>query len=355
MGTPKTMAARRSPPATRPRRQPIRKTPAPNAAPARLPPAAACGDPVFLLVAPRSCGSLLAAMLGQHPQGAALPETHLFLAKTVGEWWDLCANSSPTISHGLLRAVAQLIFGSQNERTVQLASGWLRRRLPFPTGYVFEVLAGRVHPRVLVERSATMAFKPVSMQRAQRLFPEARFIHLVEHPHTHGLAVVATVRETLERTNVLPRWLRQLACFSGPEADEHSQEHPEIDPQQAWLALHRNIGEFLETIPVDRQLLVRAEDVLASPDATLATIVKWVGLPADPEAIEMMKHPERSPFACFGPPGARFGDNPQFLRSPTLPAPASEPPSLDTPLGWRADGEGLSPAVKALARRFGYD
>jgi Sulfotransferase family len=312
-------------------------------------------DPVFILSPPLSFSSFFAAMLGQHPQLYALPETHLFVAETLHEWWDACAKTSFYMAHGLVRAVAELVYGGQKELTVQLARAWLRRRLPFTTGYVIELLAGRVDPRVLVEKSPSIIFQPGSMQRAARMFPMARFIHLVEHPRRHCEAVVAAINDVLaHHPNRVPQWLRQLACFSAAHADESSQEHPELDPQQAWFALNKNICEFLETLPETQKLRVRAEDVLRNPDAALAAIAEWLAIRSDGEAIDAMKHPERSPYARFGPEGARYGDDAAFLRSPSLPEPPAELDDLDTPFSWRDDGEGFSPKTKDLARQFGY-
>jgi hypothetical protein len=316
--------------------------------------AAAMDDPVILLSPPLSVASFACACLGQHPQMYSLLETHLFLAETLREWWDICANASFNMAHGLLRAVAQLYFGEQTDPGVQLAGAWLRRRLPFTTGYVVELLAQRVHPRRLVEKSPSLVFHLGSMQRAQRMFPQARFIHLLQHPHAHGRAVVAAVKEAMAHQPRLPQWLRQLACFSATQASEDSQERFELDPQQAWHALNKNICDFLEPLPNHQKLRVRGEDILAQPEATFRSVAEWLELRTDEDAMEAMKHPERSPYACFGPPSARYGDNTLFLRAPALPPPG-EPDELDAPSAWREDGQGLSPQVKALARQFGYE
>jgi sulfotransferase family protein len=315
----------------------------------------AIADPVFLLSPPLSLASFACAMLGQHPQMHSLPETHLFLADTLNDWWEICAGSSFNMAHGLLRAVAQLYFGGQTEDTVLLAGAWLRRRLPFTTGYIAELLAEKVRPRMLVEKSPSIVFHAGSMQRAQRMFPQARFIHLLQHPRAHGRAVVAAIKDVMAHQGRIPQWLRQLACFSAETADEESQERHEIDPQQAWRALNQNICDFLDAVPESQRLAVRGEDLVANTDATLRAIAEWLGVQTDDEAIEAMKHPERSPYACFGPSGARYGDNALFLRSPVLPSPPVEPDDLDAPLPWREDGEGLSPEVKAFARRLGYE
>src|SRR5206468_95560 len=141
------------------------------------------------------------------------------VAETLQEWWETCAATSFNMSHGLARAVAQLVYNEQNETTVRLARAWLRRRLPFTTGYVLELLAERVHPCALVEKSPSMIFHLESMQRVARMFPLARFIHLVEHPRRHCEAVVAAIKDAVaHRPNRVPQWLRQLVCFSAANA-----------------------------------------------------------------------------------------------------------------------------------------
>jgi hypothetical protein len=310
-------------------------------------------DPVFILSPPLSLASVVAAMLGQHPQLSSLPETHLFVAETVREWWEICTTSSFNMAHGLLRAVAQLYCGGQTDDTILLARGWLRRRVTFPTGYIAELLARKVGPRILIEKSPSVIFHLSSMQRAYRMFPQAKFIHLLQHPRGHGEAVIAAVKTALKYGPV-PQWLRQLANFSAVTADECSQERSEIDPQQAWCALNTNICEFVDALPQSQQLRVRGEDILAAPDAALRSIIDWLGLESDDTVTDAMKHPERSPYACFGPVGARYGDDAHFLANPVLPPPLPEPLRLDGPLSWREDGEGFSAETKRLACEFGY-
>ena len=313
-------------------------------------------DPLFLLSPPLSLASHVCAMLGQHPQMYSLPETHLFLAETITEWWEICAKSSFNMAHGLWRAIAELYFGGQTESQLAMAAAWLRRRFSFTTGYILELIAARIYPRMLVEKSPSTVFHAATMQRSLRMFPQARFIHLVEHPRRHCEAVVTAIKDVVaHHPNRVPQWLRQLACFSAAQADESSQEHPELDPQKAWFALNKNICEFLEAVPETQKLRVRMEDVLRDPDAALAAIAEWLAIRSDAEAIDAMKHPERSPYARFGPEGARYGDNAAFLRSPSLPEPPVERDDLDAPFSWRDDGEGFSPEVRALARAFGYD
>jgi hypothetical protein len=309
------------------------------------------GDPVFVLAPPRSFSSIVAAMLGQHPQMYGLPELELFGAETMGEWWELCAGATFPRAHGALRAVAQLFFGGQTEETVKLARGWLRRRAHFSTGLFLETLAAAVAPRVVVDKSTSNVYHPKSLRRALQMFPGARFIHLVRHPRGHGESVLKFLREREKKGRLAPaHWMRRLAAWSGATDDG-----AELDPQRGWLALHTNITKFLETVPPEQHTRIRGEDILSSPDAVLRAIAGWLGLRTDDEAVEEMKHPERSPFACVGPPGARFGNDRLFLENAALRPGRVERQSLDGPLGWRTDGHGFSPQVKRVAREFGYE
>jgi len=99
---------------------------------------------------------------------------------------------------------------------------------------------------------------------------------------------------------------------------------------------------------------VRGEDMMSDPAEYLGRICRWLGLRDDADAIEQMMHPERSPFACFGPLDALFGNDPNFLSGPTLRPHKVKVPALDQPVPWREDGQGLKPEVVALARELGY-
>jgi hypothetical protein len=134
-----------------------------------------------------------------------------------------------------------------------------------------------------------------------------------------------------------------------------STDPPTIDLQKYWYSFHVNISTFLDTLPRDRWIRLRGEDVLADPDKHLAEIAAWLDLRGDAEAIEMMKQPERSPFAGFGPVNAPGGGDGKFFADPTLRPYKPDPTlSLDGPLPWRRDERGFSPEVRLLATEFGY-
>ena len=316
------------------------------------------GAPLFLLAPPRSFTSVIGTMLGQHPQMYGLPETHLFGCETMAEWWAMCEEQTFPRAHGLLRAVAELFFGGQTEGTVKLASGWLRRRSHFTTGMLMEVLVWRVHPLIVVDKSPSVVYSIKFLQRINNWFPGAKFIHLLRHPRAHGESVMKFIEERRRRGPIpASHWLLHLATYpdlSGAASDALDRSR-ELDPLKGWNVLNHNISEFFESLPDNRKLRLRGEDLLQSPDEPLRQITDWMGLRNDDEAIVEMKHPERSPYACFGPPGARYGNDSFFLESPALRPARAKPQSLEGALSWREDCKGFLGEVKQLAREFGYE
>jgi hypothetical protein len=310
-------------------------------------------DPLFILSPPRSFSSLVCAMLGQHPQLYGLPEIHLFEDDTMRRWLGRCAHAQYPMADGILRAIAELVFGGQSEANVKSAAGWLRRRSHVTSGCVFEELARHIYPRIPVDKSPSTVHTIDAMRRVLRFFPKCRFIHLVRHPRSHGDSVMRYVA-TLAQFGPVPNWLSYLAAFPYSSSGYSIPADDSVDPQRGWYVLNRNIVEFLGTVPEKQWMTVRGEDLLGDPDEGLRQIATWLAIRADSSAIEEMKHPERSPYACFGPPGARFGNDIFFLEQPYFRVSRRPAESLDGPLSWRSDGQEFMPEVKHLAGTLGY-
>jgi Sulfotransferase family len=282
--------------------------------------------PLIILAPMRSHSTVAAAMLGRHPQMYSLPETHLFLCDTMRRWWGKFAETN--LSHGLLRSVAELILGRQSETTVELARRWILRRLAWSTTDVFRVLAGRVDPSVLIDKSPLIVNRWEHLQRVLTAFPSARFLHLTRHPVGYGHSIL--------------RFFEKRSPI-------------EVDPQIVWYRQHSTILSFLATVSPNQQMRVRGEDLLATPDHHLAEIADWIGVRTDADAIDRMKHPEDSPFANFGPRNAVFGGDPKFLRDPKLHGSRVKAPTLEGSVPWRLDGIGFTTSVADLGRKFGYE
>jgi hypothetical protein len=178
------------------------------------------------------------------------------------------------------------------------------------------------------------------MKRIYEAFPDAKFIHLVRHPIPQSKSVMG-LNDGI------------FALFVN--AIDFQAERAILDPQIAWHDININILNFLDIVPAENQMRIRGELIMENPREELAGICRWLGIRDDEEAVDDMMHPEASPFACFGPVNALFGNDPNFLRGSKFRPHKPRLPAMDAELPWRDDGKRLRPEVVALAREFGYE
>jgi hypothetical protein len=288
--------------------------------------------PVFILSPPRSFTSVISAMIGQHPDLYGLPEVNLFAADTLRgllRWFEF----RPRLSHGLLRAVAELGLGAQTAENVATAKAWLNEDPSLPTAALFRDMAAWAGGFGLVDKSPLHVYEERALNRMLDGFPDARFIHLVRHP-----------RSTCESVSNLQTAIRD----GGGRTITR-----ELNPDQVWLYPHQRIDSFLSELPSDQHRLIQGESFLAEPGANLTDLCLWLGIAWDQDAVEAMLHPERSPFACLGPRNAPFGTDPSFIRNPSLRKFVPKPTSLEGPVAMPGNPH-FSRELTEYAQALGY-
>ncbi|QFT64326.1 sulfotransferase [Roseivivax sp. THAF30] len=300
-------------------------------------------EPLFIIAPPRSYTSLIGGMIGQHPQIYGLPELNLAHTETLGGVMATLKGPIAPLIAGILRLLAELHEGEQTEDAVVRARSWMMKRAHWTVDRVFQHIQEQVGDRILLEKSPMTVMNVEHMRRRHRIFPRASYLHLTRHPVTTGTSLMS-LRETM---------------FAGGAVGggEAAPGRPARDPENQWRACHENIEAFTAELEPGQCLRVKAELLLSDPEGYLAQICDWLGIDSSPEAIEAMMHPETSPFACLGPPSAKFGNDPNYLKNPALDRERIKKvkaPPLDTPITWRSDGSHIAPETMKLARQFGY-
>jgi hypothetical protein len=277
-------------------------------------------------------------MLGQHPDLAALPELKLFSYATLGE----LEASLPSFwikrgvlhrSPGLVRAVAELVFGGQTSELVECALAWLQDRTHWLGANVLDVLMKCLQPRICVEKSPENVETDEALERIALAYPRARYLHLTRHPVTTQRSIQAHLNRIL------------------PGYGDRGQPMAGI---AAWYKTHRRIIQFASKLPGDKYMRIRSEDVLNDMRNQLEKIVTWLGLCTDARAIENMKNTKASPFARPGPEciGIIGGNDPAFLNNP-IPHPVEIPNTVDLPSDWLEELSAWEMVID-LARKLGY-
>lgn len=280
-------------------------------------------------------------MLGEHPQMFGLAEVNLFGGDTMADLQRLYAVRD-RLQSGLLRSLAHLAFSEQTEETVEAARQWLLDNSDLSTAEVFRTLQSWLPERVLIDKSPLHVFTPDAMRRMRTHFPDARYLHLTRHPGD-------TIKSVMQLQQFVRERLSQRAGLGALRGPHSGAELPD----KYWLQPHLAIIEFLETVPPERQMRLRGEDLLSEPRMYLRQIAEWLDLRTDDEAVEAMLHPENSPFAHVGPANAKYGNDPNFMEKPALRpySYAPRPFTFEPEPGKQVE---LSKMVCDYAMQFGY-
>ncbi len=216
---------------------------------------------VFVLSPPRSGSTLLRVVLGVHPGLFAPPELQLLNFTTLRE-------RSRTLSserdrfwlQGSVRALMELLDCGP-DRAEQVMADCERRNLSVAQFYGY--LQSLAQGRMLVDKTPTYALDPATLRRAEQIFHEPLYLHLLRDPRP----AIASFEEAKLHV-FFP------AFFAGD---------PRLGSRQlaesVWTLSHRNILDFLATVPPQRRHAVRFEDLVDDPGTTLHQVTDFLGLP----------------------------------------------------------------------------
>lgn len=292
--------------------------------------------PLFVVGPARSHTSVITTMIGLHPELCGFPELALFRRETVGQ---LIADPPgwkgiPTTARlpGLLRALAQHHDGAQTAATIAGALRWLEQRRSWPVAHVYDHLLETIAPAIGVEKSPDNSAREDYLERLMADYPRARFLHLTRHPVTTATSMWNVYHD--KGFWNIPLEMLHMFCLG------------------AWYYHHKRLLGLAGVLPPDRLLRLRAEDLLTDPTTELTRVARWIGVDTAAAAIEAMCHPEASPYAKPGPPGAAGGNDVKFLRDPTLRSPQIVI-GVDFPDDWVVD-PWFQVEIVRLAAELGY-
>lgn len=269
----------------------------------------------FVLGAPRSGTTLFRVMLAGHPRLWSPPEMILAPFATMAErramleqrFWE---------KGGLNRALMDLL-GLDLEGAREAAQGLEGWTVP----EVYAQLMAHLHGRTLVDKCPHLSVMPEAMQRLPTRFPEARYLWITRHP------------------GAVTRSLQNM-----PMAEVMMQGYP-VPIDEVWRYANENIKNFLATVPHDRWMKLRYEDLVADPRAVMEKVTATLGVPFD----EAVLNPYEGDRMREGPRGARaIGD-------PNMAGHGAIRPELVERWLEGYDPRRASPETRKLAAELGYD
>ena len=220
---------------------------------AKLPPAA------FILSSPRSGSTLLRVMLAGHPNLSSPPELHLLPFDTMAERENELGVSQ--LGEGLKRAFMAL-KGINAAQSQALVEGLIKDN--YSVAQVYQMLQELAEDKLLIDKSPTYASSRETLEKAEAIFDNPKYIHLVRHPYG--------VVESFARMRM------DKLVGSGSE-----------DPYQLaeliWRDSNQNVINFAQDIDPDRYHLVYYEDLVSQPQVVMEGICEFLEVRYDSKVL----------------------------------------------------------------------
>ena len=274
----------------------------------------------LILSAPRSGSTLLRVMLAGHPDVFAPPELHLLQFDNLQQWQDRMGDSY--LNEGLVRALME-VKGIDAVQARERITNLVERKAGI--GEIYDLLQKESGGRLLVDKSPSYAGHFETLQRAEALTNEARYLCLVRHPYS---VVESYVRNRMDR----------LTGSTDTDPYEMAEE--------VWTVSNQNMMRFMETVDPERSLMVHFEDLVTDPEAISKKVCSFLDIPYN-AALVQPYHGERMTDGTTHKSMA-IGD-PNFLTRDHIDSNLGKvwrDISLPRPLGKEACG---------VARHYGYD
>jgi len=214
---------------------------------------------VFLLSSPRAGSTLLRVMLAGHPGLFCPPELHLLPFNRLDEWQSQLEQNY--LAEGLQRAVMELRDLDADQSQALLAE-WADQELSVQEAFGF--LQTWAAPRLLVDKSPSYAIDIEILERAELLFEDAQYIHLIRHPYA---VIDSFVKSRMDK------------LFDDGGMNPHKLA------EQIWTTTNSNILDFLEDIDPQRRHQIQFEDLVTNPDEAVQDLCAFLDIPFDPAIL----------------------------------------------------------------------
>ena len=259
-------------------------------------PSAPTSTPIaFILSSPRSGSTLLRVMLAGHPALSSPPELHLLPFENMQQRQEKLGISH--LGEGLQRAFMEL-KNIDAEESQELVENIVRENLSVRE--VYQMLQQLAGDRLLVDKSPTYASSRETLERAEEIFSNAKYIHLVRHPYA--------VIESFAR-------MRMDKLIGAKNSNPYQLA------ESIWTNSNQNILDFQQLIDSDRLLLVQYEELVTQPRQVMERVCDFLAIPFD-EAVLQPYQGERMTDGVHST-SMSLGD-PNFLNHQTIDAQLGE-------------------------------
>jgi acyl transferase domain-containing protein len=286
---------------------------------------------VFILSPPRSGTTLMRVMLAGSSKLFAPPELELLPFDDLGQRTEAYAGMAGLYLEGTTRALME-VRHCQAEEAGALMRGYEKERMT--TAAFYRLLQDSIGDRLLVDKTPSYAVQMQNLRRAELIFDEPLYVHLLRHP----CGMIRSFLDYKMDQNYRVRYnAKQKFPFS-------SQQIAEL----VWTISHQNILKFLSSIPSSRQMRVSFENLVRDPEAIMHSLSRFLEVPYVEAMADPYRDIDKRMVDAPHSEGRMQGDQNLLIKHKKIdPAVADRWSRVMT-------SEFLGEAARALASEFGY-
>ena len=302
-----------------------------------LPPRAAArtGEPknppaIFVLSPPRSGSTLLRVMLAGIPRLFSPPELQLLNYNTLAERKAMLDTDRDRFwLEGTVRAIMEIRHCTSGEAEQLMAEA---EGEGLSVKAFYRRLQEWLGESIFTEKTPTYPLDPATLRRAEEDFENAKYIHLVRHP----CPMISSFEEA------------KLQVFFPPflKGPHHLGVHEMAE--LIWTICHRNILDFLATVPAARQHRVQFEHLVTDPETETRRIAEFLEVPYHPAMANPYRKAQGDRMTDALHPLARMLGDVKFHAHGRV-----RPEAAERRQG-RFPEQKLGAPTRQLAERFGY-
>ncbi len=288
---------------------------------------------VFVLSPPRSGSTLFRVMMAGHERLFAPPELELLGFSTMADRRGSHEKAGTMWSRGVVRTLMEIhSCNAEEARDLMLRAEADKTTVQDFYRHMQEAIG----ERILVDKTPSYSTLLPVIERAESLFDDPLYIHLLRHPCGMIRSFVDyKLHETYYRQQIDSR-------FEVPFS-------PHQIGELVWVISHENILNFLERVPADRQHRLQFEELVRQPEQIMRELCEFLELDYRPAMIDPYGDPRGKMLDGVVDEDRMQGDQKFMLKHKSI-----DPAVADT---WKADttSEFLGQPARELAAKLGYD
>ncbi|MGK7921460.1 MAG: alpha/beta fold hydrolase [Trichodesmium sp.] len=215
---------------------------------------------IFILSSPRSGSTLLRVMLAGHSSLFSPPELNILPFNTMKERQEQL--NASYLGEGLQKAFMEIqnLDAAASQTLIQdLESQNLSIQ------QIYAMLQENIAPRLLVDKSPAYAIDKTILERAEAIFANSKYIHLVRHPYS--------VIESFVRMR-----MQKLAGLG--------DENPYHIAEQVWVKSNQNILDFLSGLDSERHHQIHYEQLVKEPEQVVSKLCDFLNIDFESELLQ---------------------------------------------------------------------